>query len=502
MGKKKTVLKELSCGRIFEAKTDSSGAKKFPVIIISEGLGNVVDRNYYTAEAIKSGVEVYEGKPAYLNHPTESQEQEQPGRSVTEMCGHYEDCQAVKDDEGRMALKAMFVPIASKTEAIGLIDHSIQYKKKYPDKDYMGISINGNGEGSEMEYETFIKTFKPSDSDMEKFKQIEGKPVNVVTKFTDALSADIVTAAGARGRILKESNFKKRRLAMIKWMQKLLSAAEKGDKKGIQEAAKKIVENADESDEKKHEAEAGSLAKHVCAMKKAEAKKEDESEEEYEKRMLQGAMKKAGQEAADDKKKADEAKDDASKKDDADADKEDDESESDDADKKKKDDADKEGDDAAAKDKKKDDAADDSGDDEKDGMKKLQKQMAAMQSEIEALKKGKEADAEKSKSKDKESAKTKIELETKNRAQEVDKELAKSGLPRYASDELRKIFVEYNTPKDERAKLIESAKEVVEKARTKEIERLFATEDSGFTEISPTGDGKTSNDELFTKKEE
>lgn len=118
-----------------EAKKDEKGKISFPVVIISEGLGNLVDRNYYTKGAIESGVSVYEGKKAYLDHPTESEMREQPGRSVKDIVGHFENCKIETDKDGRATLKADFVPVASKEDVIGLLQHAVEFKKKHPEKE-------------------------------------------------------------------------------------------------------------------------------------------------------------------------------------------------------------------------------------------------------------------------------------------------------------------------------------------------------------------------------
>jgi hypothetical protein len=151
---------------------------------------------------------------ACFDHPTETDSRERPGRSVRELAGHYENVKAKKDSEGVMSLQADFVPISTHEEVQGLLNHAIDYKKKYPDSDFVGISINGDGEGETLDWDQFVKSIKPNTFEMKKLAKIEGQQVNVIRKLTAAVSADLVTEPGARGRLLLEQE--KRRITYYK----------------------------------------------------------------------------------------------------------------------------------------------------------------------------------------------------------------------------------------------------------------------------------------------
>lgn len=489
-------------GRISEAKKDDAGRVSYPVIIISQGLGNLGDRNYYTASAIQSGVQVYEGKKAYYDHPTKSQADEQPGRSVRETCGHYENCKVVTDKDGLSVLQADFVPEKNKSEVINKLDHAIEFKKKYPTKDYIGISINGDGEGKECTYEDFVKEFNPSALEMEKISQIEGQSINAILKLTDAVSADLVTEAGAKGRLLVESKNNKRRSTMkfIEQMRKLLLGAERNDRKTIEEAVsgmlqdggeKKDDEKAKEAAAKAEEAEAKEAAGLSKAMKqcKSEMKQEDgESEEKYEARVMKQAMKNAKKEKEDEAKK-ESAKDELEKKekkesDDGDADADD-----------KKDSKDKK-DSEESKNSEADDKSDDKGhadaDQDKALIKKMMKQMDELKKENEGLKKEKEAKEDESKKHQEESAKNKITLLAKERNELVDKVLSECGAPRYVTNEIRPVIERCKT----KAEMKETAKQLVEAFHKVTEESFYQGTKSAFPEISNTNE-KASNDALF-----
>ena len=289
-------LNESGGGKFVEAQKDEkTGKLRVPVVIISQGLGNLGDRNYYTAEAVASGVKVYEGKKAYFDHPTATQSQEQPGRSVKETCGHYEECSVAKDESGLSILKAYFVP-EKNSPVIDKIEHAIEYKKTYPQNDYIGISINGDGVGVEMEYDEFLEKVKPSPSEMEKILQIEGQSINVITQLTDAVSADLVTEAGAKGRILLESSKRKKEFIMLTAFRKLFTGLEKKDHALIEGAVKDMLQDEKKEGDKAEEGKEGSKAKAMLqAWKEAKAelkKDDDEAEEAYEARCMQAAFEK------------------------------------------------------------------------------------------------------------------------------------------------------------------------------------------------------------------
>lgn len=484
----KKLLEEKKSGRILEEKKDESGKISFPSVIISQGLGNLADRNYYTAEAVQSGVAVYEGKKCYFDHPTRTQSEEQPGRSVKETAGHYENCKAVMGPDGLLELRADFVPEKQNDDLIGKIKHAIEYKKKYPDKDYIGISINGDGEGQTLPYDDFIKQAKPKASEMEKIKQVEGQDINMIMKLTDAVSADLVTEPGAKGRILMESNkllIKKRRTKMIEAMKKFLFGAEKQDRGLLEEAVKDMLQSEGGEDEAKAkedaaameaamEAEADTMVKGMLQWKKENEKYEKESEAEYEARCMKQCMKQARAEKAEKEKKEAAAAAEAAGKEGAPPP--------------------QKGGGAPAPEAEKESADHPDEPQDKALMTKMMKKHDDMAKEIESLKKEMEKSKKESEKHHEESAKAHIALKSKERAEDVDRLLRESGLPRYATDELRALFLDKVRSKEEMKKIVETAKDVHFKALESAYLGISST---GFTEIS-TSDKETSTDHLFT----
>jgi hypothetical protein len=74
----------------FTDEAVKTGAR-FRVALIQEGLGNLRDGFYYTKQALESAVPAFEGKKAYADHPSRSEESDRPERSVRDIVGHYEN---------------------------------------------------------------------------------------------------------------------------------------------------------------------------------------------------------------------------------------------------------------------------------------------------------------------------------------------------------------------------------------------------------------------------
>lgn len=160
-------------------------------IIITEGLGNLRDRNYYTADAIESAAEVFEGKQFYINHPSESEEDDRPERDVRDLAGWFSGCQVgyIIDPQTKERLRACFANLhfdeaEGGETAMAKVKAALAYQKQFPlSKDvYAGISINGGG------------ISHPG--------SIKGVQVNMVTEIQEAFSADIVTKPARGGRFL------------------------------------------------------------------------------------------------------------------------------------------------------------------------------------------------------------------------------------------------------------------------------------------------------------
>lgn len=181
---------------------------RFRVVLIEEGMGNLADRFFYTKDAINSCVTVFEGKKIFLDHPASNEEQTRPERSVRDIVGHYENCAAETLDGGALACVADLVLVkgAPFDQARDLMLHSLDYKAKFPDQEFIGLSINAAGDAEEMPIDEFLKSYDVPKSALPKIQEAQQMGLDTLRKVSvieDADSCDMVTEAGAKGRILK-----------------------------------------------------------------------------------------------------------------------------------------------------------------------------------------------------------------------------------------------------------------------------------------------------------
>lgn len=162
-----------------------------PVVIIREGPGNRKDRHYYLRSAIESGVVVFNGAKANLDHPDAVAERVQPEGTLRRLVGYYRNLKVVEASDGRAELQAelQFLNPPAGGEDSDVVKHakslcetSAAHAEEFPTGDvFIGVSINADGED------------RPA--------VIDGERYNAVTVFTEATSADLVTFPGAGGRI-------------------------------------------------------------------------------------------------------------------------------------------------------------------------------------------------------------------------------------------------------------------------------------------------------------
>jgi hypothetical protein len=250
-------------------KGDVQEGNRVKVVLITEGLGNRVNMNYYGPEAIQSAPAIFEGKPCYLNHPSLTEEQDIPERRVEAKCGYFKNVR-VEPINGVSSVTGELHFDLSETGTMGYQKAltSLHYKEDFPgvDAEYIGLSVNADG-------------------DVEKRMvdwQGETLEVNYVTKFTDAASCDIVTTPARGGKFLalvesiagalnKEDTMKDGLKASLEKVRSLLKEATK--EKSAEELRKKTAEAHKNFESFLKEA----------AEAEDEAKKESEGEGEAEK---------------------------------------------------------------------------------------------------------------------------------------------------------------------------------------------------------------------------
>ncbi len=186
-------------------QTSSTLPSRFKVVLIKEGLGNLGTCYFYTAAALSSATGLFEGVKCYANHPKSSEEIERPERDVRDVIGHFENVAVVRNSQGQMQLEADLVvlPGSAYDWVRSQIVHSIDYAKRFPDRDFVGLSINCSGD-SELTDPKLLKSLSPPVREKLDSAMAQGMTaVRVVSILTDAVSCDLVTEAGAGGRIIR-----------------------------------------------------------------------------------------------------------------------------------------------------------------------------------------------------------------------------------------------------------------------------------------------------------
>lgn len=194
-------------GRFLEraAVDDGIGPTRFRCVLIQEGLGNFKDAYYYSRDALLAAVPVFEGKKIYADHPSSAEEQVRPERSVRDVLGHFENISLNETDDGKAQLVGDVVLLGDKQYewARGLFRHAVEYSKNFPDKDFVGLSINASGDAEERGLEEVMESAPTSAKVKLAAAKDQGiKRVRYVSTITEAVSCDLVTEAGAGGRIL------------------------------------------------------------------------------------------------------------------------------------------------------------------------------------------------------------------------------------------------------------------------------------------------------------
>lgn len=209
------------------ARDDGIGHTKFDVVLLEEGLGNFGDNFFYTKDALKSAVTIFEGKKAFADHPDAIEEQTRPERSVRDVLGNFENLSYKETNEGQGQLLGTLCVLPDKPYewARGLLRHAVQFSEKFPDKEFVGLSINAGGVAAEISIDEFLSNYnvpKPALLKINEAKQKGTETIRVVSAIDEATSCDLVTEAGAGGKI---NNFKESKGEQMKKFKERKKAA-------------------------------------------------------------------------------------------------------------------------------------------------------------------------------------------------------------------------------------------------------------------------------------
>jgi len=227
---------------------DSSGMRtRYKVVMLEEGMGNFGASAYYSKEALESAIPIFEGKKIYADHPAESEAEERPERSVRDILGHFENVHVQESKSGQHWLCGDLVVMGGQSYqwARELMEHAVAFAKKFPDKEFVGLSINASGDSEPLPIDQVMKKGVPEGA-LAKIQEAKKQGIETLTyvsKFNEAVSCDLVTEAGAGGKIL----------SLIEGAKKMQTEAEKkaeadkkeADAKAAKEAADAKAKEAD-----------------------------------------------------------------------------------------------------------------------------------------------------------------------------------------------------------------------------------------------------------------
>lgn len=204
----KSRFKETQAAELPPLKEPLKAGNKFKVLLIEEGLGNLTDCFYYTKQALQTAAQLFEGKKCYADHPTTLEEEVRPERSTRDILGHFENVQYEESADKRGSLVADLVVLTNPNYAWAqtLLSTAVGYASKFPESEFVGLSINASGQANEVPLEDFMRETEIPASVLPKLQtaQSEGIPIiRVVNRLKDAVSCDMVTEAGAGGKILQ-----------------------------------------------------------------------------------------------------------------------------------------------------------------------------------------------------------------------------------------------------------------------------------------------------------
>jgi hypothetical protein len=302
-------MKKMKCSeaaKVISQKPSLPGSEdpsSFPenivdVLLITEGLGNRNDMNYYGPEALASAPSAFEGKSCFLDHPSESEERDIPERHVLSKCGYFKNVRVEKVNGTLSVLGELHFDI-SESGKQGYLKalSALHYRDEFPDLDseYVGLSINSGG--------------------VREHRRIEWKgeklDVNYVTRFIDAFSCDIVTSPARGGRFLAlvESVAGAKHHRGGSAMDELRKCLE-----AVASALKEAVKETDPEKTKVKLAEADKLfddfiTKAEEASKKSSKEKKEEEDEDEAEEAVAKAKKEKKKEGCDSKEDEDDDED-------------------------------------------------------------------------------------------------------------------------------------------------------------------------------------------------
>jgi hypothetical protein len=279
-----------------QTKNAGVGPIRFKVALIQEGLGNMRDGFFYGKDAIQSGIQAFEGRKCFADHPSHSEEQDRPERSVRDIIGHFENVAVEENEDQSLSLVADLVmpPDPPFEWARSLVRQAAEYNKKYPEQNLVGLSINASGDAQEIPWDEFLKSYDLPESCKPKLmtaKENGMDSIRLVSTIKDAVSCDLVTEPGAKGKVIDiiENESPKETGHM-----KMKQEEKKGKIEAEEEKTMMTAEEEEEEEKKESSEQEDEEEKKEEQADDQDGKKDDEDheDEEQDKKLIMDMIKK------------------------------------------------------------------------------------------------------------------------------------------------------------------------------------------------------------------
>lgn len=149
------------------------------IVILEEGPGNKARKCWYGVEALESGRTIFRGAQVYADHPSRSEMEDLPERSVRDIIGRIKETWIDNGPNNKKRLMGVLKINEGKDFdwVASLIKESIQAQKEgFPP--VAQVSIHADGDTAP--------------------RNIQGEQYNYVTNIKSAVSVDVVTKGGIR----------------------------------------------------------------------------------------------------------------------------------------------------------------------------------------------------------------------------------------------------------------------------------------------------------------
>lgn len=261
------------------------------VVLLTEGLGNRRDMNYYGPEAVASMPRSFEGAPMFCDHPSVSEEKDIPERRVRSKVGYFKNLH-VESIGGKAACcgEVHFDLSDEGRNAYRKAETAIHYRQYNTGREYVGLSVNASAARAERRKMAVEGSMESVNYVLEFASPAESCDMVTIPARGGAFIALMESVSGAR---MKKEDTRMETLKRLEAAQAALKEAEGEKDAGAQKT--KVIEARQVVDSLLED------IREAAAKATAEAKKrEDESEAEYEARKKKEDEAKAKKKESDD----------------------------------------------------------------------------------------------------------------------------------------------------------------------------------------------------------